>query len=70
MRNRYHLNIGKEKEKEYYDNNKKGLQEQARNKYNSLSYDEKDINREYGGNWYRDMLECAKKYCKVKTIPL
>ena len=50
MRNRYHLNIGKEKEKEYYDNNKKGLQEQARNKYNSLSYDEKDINREYGGN--------------------
>ena len=34
--------------KEYYENNKKGLGEQARNKCRVLSEKEKDIKREYG----------------------
>ena len=39
--------------KEYYENNKKGLGEQARNKYRVLSEKEKDIKREYGLKCHR-----------------
>ena len=36
--------------KEYYENNKERIRVQARNKYRELSHEEKDIEREYGGN--------------------
>ena len=36
--------------KEYYENNKERLKEQAINKYKELSEKEKDIKREYGKN--------------------
>ena len=37
------------KSKKYYENNKGRLQEQSRNHYRSLSKEEKDTKREYGG---------------------
>ena len=43
----YHHEGGKEQAKEYYENNKERLQEQARNKYLQSFNEEKDIKREY-----------------------
>ena len=54
--NRYHEQVGKEKEKQYYKSNKVRLQEQAPNKCKELSDDEKDIKREYGRNRYKNIV--------------
>ena len=50
--------------KEYYENNKEKLREQARNKYRRLSEKEKDIKREYGRNRYENMSEENKQRLK------
>ena len=46
--------------KDYYENNKERLREQARGKYRNLSEEEKNKKREYGKSKY-DMLEEKKK---------
>ena len=52
------------KAKDYYDNDKKRLREQARDKYRNLSEEEKNKKGEYGKNRYRNMPEEKKKSLK------
>ena len=60
--------------RDYYENNKERLREQARNKYRNLSEEEKNKKRESGKNRYRDMSEekkqrlkeYQKNYCETK----
>ena len=42
---------------DYYENNKKRLREQAKDKYRNLSEEEKILKREYGKNIYHNMSE-------------
>ena len=41
--------------KDYYENDKNRLREQARDKYRNLSEEEKNRKREYGRNRYHNM---------------
>ena len=50
--------------KDYYENDKKRLREQARDKYRNLSEEEKNKKREYGKNRYLNMSEEKKKILK------
>ena len=43
--------------KDYYENDKERLREQARDKYRNLSEEEKNKMREYGKNRYHNMSE-------------
>ena len=47
--------------KDYYENDKERLREQARDKYRNLSEEEKNKKREYGKNRYRNMSEEKKQ---------
>ena len=47
--------------KDYYENHKEKLREQARNKYRNLPEEEKIKKREYGKNRYHNMLRKEKK---------
>ena len=53
--------------KDYYENDKERLREQARDKYRNLSEEEKNLKKEYGKNICRSMSEEEKKY-KTKRI--
>ena len=66
--NCYYQRGGKEKAKEYYENNKERLQEQALLKYGELSNEEKNIKREYGRNRYGNMTEQDKQKLRDFTI--
>ena len=48
----------------YYENDKKRLREQARDKYRHLSEEEKNKKREYGKNRYCNMSEEKKQRLK------
>ena len=48
------------KAKDYYENDKKRLRRQTRDKYRNLSKEEKNKKREYGKNRYRHMSEEKK----------
>ena len=50
--------------KDYYENKKERLQEQARNKYRNLSEEEKNKKREYSKNRYHNMSEEKKQRLK------
>ena len=50
--------------KDYYDNDKKRLREQARDKYRNLSEEKKIKKKEYGKNRYLNMSEEKKKRLK------
>ena len=50
--------------KDYYENDKERLREQARNEYRNLSEEEKNKKREYGKNRYLNMSEEKKKRLK------
>ena len=50
--------------KDYYENNKERLREQARDKYRNLSEEEKNKKREYGKNRYHNMPEKKKQRLK------
>ena len=52
--------------KDYYENDKERLREQARDKYRNLSEEEKYKKREYGENRYCNM--CEEKKTKTKRI--
>ena len=45
------------KAKDYYENDKEGLREQAKDKYRNLSEEERIKKREYGKNRYLNMFE-------------
>ena len=47
--------------KDYYDNDKERLKEQARNKCRNVSEEGKNKRREYGKNRYHNMSEEKKK---------
>ena len=47
--------------RDYYENNKERLREQARNKYRNLSEEEKNKKREYTKNRYNNMSEEKKQ---------
>ena len=47
--------------KDYNENDKERLREQARDKYRNLSKEEKNKKREYGKNRYNNMLEEKNK---------
>ena len=66
--NCYYQRGGKEKAKEYYENNKERLQEQALHRYGELSNEEKNIKREYGRNRYGNMTEQDKQKLRDFTI--
>ena len=61
--------------KDYNENDKERLREQARDKYKNLSEEEKNKRRGYGKNRYRNMYEekkqrlkeYQKNYCEGKT---
>ena len=50
--------------KDYYENDKERLREQARDKYRNLSEEEKNKKREYGKNRYHNMPEKKKQRLK------
>ena len=50
--------------KDYYENDKESLREQARNKYGNLSEQDKEKIREYGKNRYHNMSEEKKQKLK------
>ena len=50
--------------KDYYENDKDGLREQARDKYRNLSEEEKNLKKEYGKNRYRNMSKEKKQRLK------
>ena len=50
--------------KDYYENDKKRLKEQAREKYRNLSEKEKNKMREYGRNRYRNISKEKKQKLK------
>ena len=50
--------------KDYYENDKKRLREQARDKYRNLSEEDKNKKREYGRNRFRNMSEEKKQRLK------
>ena len=54
------LNIAKD----YYENDRERLREQARNKYRNLSEEDNNKKREYGKNRYRNMSEDRKQKLK------
>ena len=47
--------------KDYYENDKETLRQQARDKYRNLSEEEKNKKREYGKTRYLNMSEEKKK---------
>ena len=47
--------------KDYYENDKKGLREQARDKYRNLCEEDKSKKIEYGKNRYHNMSEENKR---------
>ena len=51
--------------KGYYENDKKRLREQARDKYRNLSEEEKNKKRKYGKNRYLNMSEEKKKTKRI-----
>ena len=50
--------------KDYYENDKERLKEQARDKYSNLSEEGKNKKREYGKNRYHNMSEEKKHKLK------
>ena len=50
--------------KDYYENDKERLREQARDKYRNLSEEEKNLKKEYGKNRYRNMSKEKKQRLK------
>ena len=49
---------------DYYENNKKRLREEARDKYRNLSEEDKNKKREYGRNRYHNISEEKKQRLK------
>ena len=59
--------------KDYYENDKERLREQARDKYRNLSEEERNKKREYGKNKYCNMSEerlkeYEKNYREAKSL--
>ena len=54
-------NVTLNKAKDYYKNNKERLKEQGRDKYRSLSVEEKSKKREYRKNRYHNISEEKKQ---------
>ena len=52
------------RQRKYYENNKKLLRENAKNKYRNLSHKEKNIKGDYGRNRYHNISEEKKQKLK------
>ena len=53
---KYHNHGGKEKTKEYYQNNKDVLKEKARTRYQNLPEEQKGLRRQYSRNRYQKLI--------------
>ena len=51
--------------KDYYENDKESLREQARDKYRNFSEEDKNKKREYGKNRYHNMSEEKKQTKRI-----
>ena len=56
--------------KDYYENNKERLTEQARNKYKNLSEEDKEKKTEYGKNRYQNMSEKKAKIIRISKTKI
>ena len=56
MFDKYHNHGGKEKAKEYYQNNKNILKEKARSRDQNLSEEQKELKRQYSRNRYQKLI--------------
>ena len=54
--NKYYNLGGKEKAKEYYQNNKDTLKEKARTRYQNLSEKQKELKMQYSRNRYQKLI--------------
>ena len=54
-------NVILKRAKDYYENDKERLREQARDTYRNLSEEEKNKKREYGSNRYQNMSKEVKR---------
>ena len=54
---KYHNQGGKEKAKQYYQNNKDIFKEKARVRYQNLLEEGKDLRRQYSRNRYQKLIE-------------
>ena len=58
--NKYYNEGGRERAKEYYNNNKDVIKEKARARYQHLSEEQKEIKREYSRRRYKLMVETVE----------
>ena len=56
MLGKYHNLGGKEKAKEYYQNNTEALKEKAKNRYQNISEKQKEIKGQYSRNRYQKLI--------------
>ena len=59
-KDRYHKGVEEKITAEYYENNKEVFGENTKIEHRSLSEEEKEVKRAYGGNRYRSMTEDEK----------
>ena len=60
LKDKYYNQGGKEKAKEYYQNNKDGIKEKAKIRYQNLSEKQKDLKRQYSRDRYQKLINKIK----------
>ena len=56
LKDKYHNQGGKEKAKEYYQNNKDVIKEKAKIRYQYLSEEQKQLKRQYSRDRYQKLI--------------
>ena len=58
---KYHSRGGKERSKKYYEANKEVIRGKAKNIYQNLSEEQKELKRQYSRDRYRRLAEAVNK---------
>ena len=61
LKDKYHNQGGKEKAREYYQNNKEIIKEKARARYQNLSEEQKELKRQYSRDRYKKLIGLVNK---------
>ena len=61
LRKKYYEGGGKEKARQYYLDNRDVIKEKARTRYQNLSEEQKEANREYSRRRYKQMTDAIKQ---------
>ena len=61
LRKKYYEGGGKEKARQYYLDNRDVIKEKARTRYQNLSEEQKEGNREYSRRRYKQMTDAIKQ---------